>query len=124
MTWIEVIIALAIFFILSTISETILRKKYQIAKRKGWIYEPVNLVHKRAERILFWGYLLIYTVLLFSGYQYASYFIFGFLLLLNGLRVFMEWKYDRERKEYIISINALSWFTLFVAYIIQGLLEK
>lgn len=124
MTWIELIIALAIFFIVATISEKILRKKYHIAKRKGWRYEPVNLVHKRAERILLWSYLLIFLGLLFADYRYASILIFVFLLLNNALRFYMEWKYERKSKEFIITANSFCWFLVFTAIFLTQLLEK
>ncbi|MGX6445605.1 DUF4181 domain-containing protein [Neobacillus sp. K501] len=124
MKCIEILIALAIFFILSTISETILRKRYQIAKRKGWIYVPVNLVHKRAERILFWSYLIIFMGLIFAEYRYASIFIFVFLLLNNALRAFMEWKYERKTKEYMLTANTICWFLVFTAIYLTQLLEK
>jgi hypothetical protein len=124
MTWIEFLIALAIFFILATLSERILRKKYQIVKRKGWRYEPVNLVHKRAERILFWGYLIIFMGFIFAESRYASSLIFGFLLLIHALRAYMEWKHERKTKEYLITANTFCWFFVFSVIYLTQLLEK
>lgn len=124
MTWIEFLIALAIFFILATLSERILRKKYQIAKRKNWLLEPVNLIHKRAERILFWSYLIIFMGLLFAEYRYTSILIFVFLLLNNTLRAYMEWKYERNTRQYILTANTICWFVVFTPIYLTLLLEK
>lgn len=124
MSWIELIIGLVIFFILSSVTESILRKKYNIAKRKGWRYEPVNHFHKRAERILFWSYLLIFLGFLFADYRYTSFFIFGFLLLNNALRAYMEWKYERKAKEYMMTANTFCWFLVFTTIYLPLMLEK
>lgn len=124
MTFIEWILPLAVLLVLSTFSGRILRKKYNITKKKGWIYEPVNPLQKRVEALLMVFYILLYTGLSAADYPYANYLIYGFFLLLFAFRVFIEWKYDRESKEFIISVNSLSWFILFITIVLPQLLEK
>lgn len=120
----EWIVIFAVCLVLSMLSEFILRKKLKIARKKGWLYQPINNVHKRAERILFLGYMLIYTGFLLADYTYTNYFLFGFFILLFGIRAFMEWKYDRETKAFIITFNSLCWYILLIAIILPQLLEK
>jgi Domain of unknown function (DUF4181) len=124
MTLIEGLLTFAVMLVLSWLTEFILRKKFKIARRKGWLYHRVNNVHKRAERILFIGYMLIYAIFLLADYRYANYMIWGFFFFLFGIRAYMEWKYDRESKEFIITTHSLCWYLLFSAIIVPQLLEK
>ena len=88
--------------------EDIFRKvlrKTKYAKGQCLIYKHVNSLHVKLEIGLFIVYLIVSFIYLFKvenaniGIAVLTYF--GAISL---LRVWMEWKYSRETKEYILSI--------------------
>ncbi|WP_242309354.1 DUF4181 domain-containing protein [Bacillus cereus group sp. BfR-BA-01331] len=94
--------------------EELLRKKLNMEKRGFFGYKHVNSLHVKLEIGLFFIYFIgsmVYT----NNFQNANvgYAFFAFWGVLWTLRAWMEWKYDRESKEYIISIIGL--FTFFIA---------
>lgn len=124
MTLMKVMMIFAVLLALSMLTEFILRKRFKIVRRKGWLYHRINNVHKRAERLLFLVFMLIYTGFLLADYRYTNYFIFGFFFFLFGIRTYMEWKYDRETKAFIITANSFCWYTLYTVIFFTQLLEK
>ncbi|WP_084375088.1 DUF4181 domain-containing protein [Neobacillus soli] len=85
------------------LSEYILRKKLHIKKQNRWIYRSVNNTHKMAEIGLIIVFILTNSIL---GWFFPSTFKYGlfiFLCALYAIRSFMEWKYDRPTREYIIT---------------------
>lgn len=91
------------------------RKKYTI-EVNVFPYRTVNKTHKFVTRIL-----IILIIIYFIGLWFTNYFeLFAILLLitiifLNGFTAFVEYKYEREEKDYIISlISTLSSFILLV----------
>ncbi|MFB0634185.1 DUF4181 domain-containing protein [Bacillus rugosus] len=70
------------------------RKKLGIPKPPWW-YKPVNSTQGLLEIALL--ILLGFSVLRFP----PEIMLFFFLFLMNCLRTFMEWKYEREEKQYV-----------------------
>ncbi|MBO1580751.1 DUF4181 domain-containing protein [Bacillus sp. XF8] len=105
------IIIVILFFLL----ENLLRKKLKITRKNGFIYRPVNRFHKWGERIiiiiyLVAGFVCIYT----SEYIKGAYILFIFLGTQQLFRAYMEWKFDKESKEYVISL--LGVFCLIITF--------
>ncbi|WP_321141618.1 DUF4181 domain-containing protein [Bacillus gaemokensis] len=91
---------IAILFLL----ENLLRKKLHIPRKNSFIYKPVNDLHKWGEISIFTIYLITSFILIVKfDYINIGYLIFAFLVVLNVFRTVMEWKYDKESKEYVIS---------------------
>lgn len=91
------------------------RKKYTI-EVDVFPYRTVNKTHKIVTRIV-----IILIIIYFMGLWFSTYLErFDILLLItitfsNGFTAFVEYKYEREEKDYIISlISTLSSFILLV----------
>ena len=83
------------FLIFWTVIKNMLINKYNIKKQKG-IYKHLNKVHKWVEVVL------IIAIILMSFIN-AYYSLIGLNVLL-GFRAFMEWKFEKESKTYILGI--------------------
>jgi hypothetical protein len=99
----EFLFFLVPILLISFLGEKLLRKKFNIEK-VGWLYRPVNSLQKRSELILLIGFIFTYAAFSFSNLKFTNYLIFAFFVLLNALRAYMEWKYDRTSKQFILSI--------------------
>ncbi|MFV5911838.1 DUF4181 domain-containing protein [Bacillus cereus] len=113
--WIIVIIMIIGGYFL----EKFLRKKLNMPKGNAWIYKHVNSLHVKLEIGLFIVYLIVSFIYLFKvenaniGIAVLTYF--GAISL---LRVWMEWKYSRETKEYILSIIGFFAFVFMVSMLL------
>ncbi|QWI49840.1 DUF4181 domain-containing protein [Bacillus mycoides] len=96
--------------------EKFLRKKLNMSKSGFWGYKHVNSLHVKLEIGLFIVYLIVSFIYLFKaenaniGIAMLTYF--GTTCL---LRIWMEWKYNRETKEYILSIIGFFVFIFMVS---------
>ncbi|OIK10648.1 hypothetical protein BIV60_20570 [Bacillus sp. MUM 116] len=95
--------------------EVLLRKKLKIKKKPGWIDRPVNTFHNWTLVILIVLYIAASITLDFAS---TKYLIFIFITISQGVRVFMEWKFEREGREYFISLWGFSWFLVFTVSLI------
>ncbi|MEY8348102.1 DUF4181 domain-containing protein [Bacillus cereus] len=92
-----IIVALFLF-------EKLLRKKLHIPRKHSFIYKPVNNIQKWGEISIFIIYLITSFILIVNvDYENIGYLFFIFFIALYVFRTFMEWKYDKESKEYVIS---------------------
>ncbi|WML46602.1 DUF4181 domain-containing protein [Neobacillus sp. PS3-34] len=109
MTFLKLLIMIAVFVWLTWIVDRILTKKFNIQKRKERWYRPHNSVHKWGERTILLIFVCIYPILIFYDDLSINpnYGLFSFLVVLNLFRTIMEWKYDRESKEYIRTLASL-----------------
>ncbi|MGN4422632.1 DUF4181 domain-containing protein [Bacillus cereus group sp. MYBK30-1] len=96
--------------------EKFLRKKLNMPERKFWIYKHVNSLHVKLEIGLFIIYLIASFIYLYKVENYnMGYAMFTYFGTLWILRAWMEWKYDRESKEYILSIIGLFAFVFMIS---------
>ncbi|HFK1547974.1 TPA: DUF4181 domain-containing protein [Bacillus albus] len=107
---ISIIFCIAVYFF-----DKFLRKKLNMPNRGFWGYKKhVNSLHKKLEIGLLFIYLITSFIFLVKFESVTiAYVIFTYLGGTLVLRAWMEWKFDRESKEYIISIIGL--FTFFIA---------
>ena len=91
-----IILFIAFIVFLFVIDKPILNKFNVERKRR---YKPVNKVHLWSEVLLF---VLLTTIIYFSGLR--EYFLLILLTVLFTFRVFMEWKFAKESKAYIVSV--------------------
>lgn len=92
-----------------------IRKKYNIVPYPK-PYRHINNIHKWGERFL----ILLAIILFILSYIIEWYLIFGFAIascIANGFRAYMEYKHQREEKEYIITFIE----TLGISIILVGL---
>ncbi|MED1024116.1 DUF4181 domain-containing protein [Bacillus mycoides] len=102
-------IIIFVFCIAGYFLDRFLRKKLNMPKSGFWRYNKyVNSLHKKLEIGLLFVYLIISFIYIFKFESTNIWFIiFTYLGVTWILRTWMEWKYDRESKEYIFSIIGL-----------------
>ncbi|MGE7863548.1 DUF4181 domain-containing protein [Bacillus mobilis] len=110
-------IVIFIFCIAGYFFDKYLRKKLDMPKSRIWGYKHVNSLHVKLEVGLFIIYLITSFIYIFK-FENANigYAIIAYLWGTWILRAWMEWKYDRESKEYIFSIIGL------VSFIVMSLI--
>ena len=99
-------IIIFVFCIAGYFLDRFLRKKLNMPKSGFLGYNKyVNSLHKKLEIGLLFVYLIISFIYIFKFESTNIWFIiFTYLGVTWILRTWMEWKYDRESKEYIFSI--------------------
>ncbi|QWI68146.1 DUF4181 domain-containing protein [Bacillus mycoides] len=102
-------IIIFVFCIAGYFLDRFLRKKLNMPKSGFWGYNKyVNSLHKKLEIGLLFVYLIISFIYIFKFESTnIRFIIFTYLGVTWILRTWMEWKYDRESKEYIFSIIGL-----------------
>lgn len=112
----KILVLFALFFLYDWILNRYIRKKLQIEKTPWAIYKPINDFQKWIERFLF----ILYFILLWFIDNTFELTIILFVLLYS-LRAFMEWKYEKEKKKYVLTLlavfNILLYGTLFIIII-------
>jgi hypothetical protein len=105
-------LAIIVIFIYGTISDFWLRKKFNIAKAKWGFYKSVNRLHR-------WVDISLFLLFLIGSWIMENNYLF-FLFLIFALfcsRAFMEWKYERAKKEYILTINSIFSSLIFLGLV-------
>ncbi|MBE7122436.1 DUF4181 domain-containing protein [Bacillus cereus] len=110
-------IIIFVFCIAGYFLDRFLRKKLNMPKSGFWGYNKyVNSLHKKLEIGLLFVYLITSFIYIFKFESTNIWFvIFTYLGVTWILRTWMEWKYDRESKEYIFSIIGLFAFILMTS---------
>ncbi|SHG60377.1 DUF4181 domain-containing protein [Ornithinibacillus halophilus] len=112
-----------LFFItvmlIAFILTVIIRIKHKIPYDFLSVYRHVNKTHKRGELLLILIFITI-TLLSFFVFSYREFYVLLsiFCTILLGYRSYMEFKHEREEKEFMISlIWGSGWFTLFIGFL-------
>ena len=92
-----------------TFSEKLIRRKLGIPKQRGFFYQSKNRIQRWTEGtliVLYGAGLLIFEFLPLFITVWVSFFL--------AIRAFMEWKFEREEREYILSLHTAATFPLLV----------
>lgn len=101
------------------IFEQFLRRKLNMEKKGFFGYKHVNSLHVKLEIGLFIIYFVSSMIYLNSDENAnIGYAFFIFFATLWMLRAWMEWKYDRESKEYILSVIGLFAFIVMISLLL------
>ncbi|MCU5376292.1 DUF4181 domain-containing protein [Bacillus cereus] len=96
-----------------------LRKKLDMPKSRFLGYKHVNSLHVKLEIVLFIIYFVSIMIYVNSNENAnIGYAFFIFFATLWTLRAWMEWKFDRESKEYILSIIGLFAFVVMISLLL------
>ncbi|HDR8183962.1 TPA: DUF4181 domain-containing protein [Bacillus thuringiensis] len=109
---ISIIFCIVVYFL-----DKYLRKKLNMPKSGFWGYKKhVNSLHKKLEIGLMFIYLITSFIFIvkFESVNIA-YVIFTYLGGTLILRALMEWKFDRESKEYIFSMIGVFTFAFMTS---------
>ncbi|MGK0532585.1 DUF4181 domain-containing protein [Bacillus sp. 'calajunan'] len=112
---ISIIFCIVVYFL-----DKYLRKKLNMPKSGFWGYKKhVNSLHKKLEIGLMFIYLITSFIFIvkFENVNIA-YVIFTYLGGTLILRALMEWKFDRESKEYILSTIGLLAFVVMISLLL------
>ncbi|BCB03970.1 DUF4181 domain-containing protein [Bacillus sp. KH172YL63] len=99
------IVSMGLFFLI----ERLIRKKWNICSPYKNGLQGVNSIHIWGKRTL-WAVFFLNTVIVRSVW-----INFSIIMVLCLFDIFMEWKFNTERKEYMISIVGLVFFIAFVS---------
>lgn len=115
---IGIVFVLAIVYLL--LSESWLKKKYDIQRKEAIFVKFVNKIHLVMELILV--AIAMIGVFVFSKEGiYSHYWVFGFFIAIMLVRTIMEFIYERERREYILELNyVMTFVVLFMIVIVLG----
>jgi len=80
--------------------EKIIINKFNIIKKKG-LYKHINKVHQWSEGLLVIG---IFLMVFSNSYELRLYYTLIGLTVLLGFRGFMEWKFEKESKTFLLNI--------------------
>lgn len=105
------IIFIITFFIIAIVFERWLKKKLKIDKSKGAFYKGVNPFQRWTEIAMIIAFLLLIWFV-----DNPISWLIGYFLISLSFRAFMEWKYKREEKEYILTLYSM-FIYLFVLVI-------
>ncbi|WP_157184175.1 DUF4181 domain-containing protein [Evansella cellulosilytica] len=109
--WIELIVVSVIIFGIQLAVIKLLKRKFDI-KNYGLSYKHINSVQAWIERGLF----IVFIILLF--FAYSSLFVwFSFILVLFIFRAYLEWKYARSDKQYILILCYLFFLLIFLSIV-------
>ncbi|MGE9754028.1 DUF4181 domain-containing protein [Bacillus inaquosorum] len=104
--WMLMLIAITI----STASQFYIEKKFGIDK-SGWRYKHVSNTHKWIEIIL----LILFVFSL--PFVPVEYMLLLFFIVIDSLRIFMEWNYRPEDKQYMYHMIEVSLMFALLIYI-------
>ncbi|MED2793460.1 DUF4181 domain-containing protein [Bacillus wiedmannii] len=99
--------------------EQFLRIKLNMEKRGFFGYKHVNSLHVKIEIGLIIIYIIGSCYYMFKfEHSKMAYVMFIYLGISSTLRAWMEWKYNRESKEYILSITGMVAFILMLSILV------
>jgi dipeptide/tripeptide permease len=111
------VILLVILFIVFTIAEYMIRRKLKLPRQPFFsMYRPLNNLHKWLERSILIALIISFLV---ANEEIRSYVFIVLILFLQLFRMFMEWKYNREEKEYIMNGVGVIFFSILIGIIVN-----
>ena len=114
------VIFLLVLFLVFFLSDRILRKIANVEKQKGFIYKRVNKSQKIGEGIILALFFISLIIQAYSSINFEPYIpMILYLVVLNLYRALMEWKYQKESKEYIITLSNSVLFVIFMYFIFK-----
>lgn len=96
------IIFIIAFLIIAIVFERWLKKKLKIGKSEGHFYKSINKYHKWIEMSMLIAFLILIWFV-----DNTIPLLIGYFLISLSFRTFMEWKYKREKKEYILTLYSM-----------------
>lgn len=98
--------------------EILLRKILKTSKKAWESNQRVNQLQKRGELVLLVLFLIILGAQIFLLDDLWYWTLPIYLMITTLFRCFMEWKYDRQSKEYIVTLSQLVFWSLLFFIIV------
>lgn len=113
----NVYILIALFVLLMVINSVIknfLRRKYNILIPRR-LFSYVNNTHRVIEIMLIILGIILFILFMIKEDLIFFYLLMAFTVVLTILRAFIEYKYKREEREYMITLaDAGTWTAIFI----------
>ncbi|MBJ7957362.1 DUF4181 domain-containing protein [Bacillus mycoides] len=101
------LIVLLLWIIILIFLEKIVRKKLNIPRQTGWNSKYVSQSHKWGHWIIIISYVVLMMIVSILNPIYMTYIPIFFFITLYIFQGYMQWKYNRQTKEYIISFGVV-----------------
>ena len=96
------------------IVDTLIRNRFNIEAKKFWEEATyVNKFHKWGERLAIILYVIFFLVALVYSVGIFHY-SFLFFIMIGAFRAFMEWRFERASKRYVLSILFAAFCLIFL----------
>ncbi|WP_175987523.1 DUF4181 domain-containing protein [Bacillus sp. Marseille-Q1617] len=102
------IIYTSLFIAFYFVVERVVRKRWNIQNNNKSGIEGVNTIHTWGLRI---GWAIFFVTVVFIGSGLLSAIV---ILMLWGFDAYMQWKYNKAAREYLITLLGLGFFTIFI----------
>ncbi|WP_449537668.1 DUF4181 domain-containing protein [Ferdinandcohnia sp. Marseille-Q9671] len=100
-------------FVVALGGDRYLKNKFNIRKKSGFIYRPVT----KWQTVVEIGLIIFYFIISWSYIDHIFPVLIGFFIILNSFRFFIHWKYEREKKEYILILFELGILLIFASVV-------
>jgi hypothetical protein len=116
----HVLLFLALLTIIWAVVSRKIRDKLNIEKRTG-LYRHINRYQLSGEVYIF---IIMFLFLFFIGPLQPHYIFLGLIIPLGSYRTFMEWKYDKASKQFVLSLFNTAIFLIAFTGILLFTLPK
>ncbi|SDJ83584.1 DUF4181 domain-containing protein [Sediminibacillus albus] len=119
--WINIGIFLGLSVFIFVLN-TILRKLLNVEKKKWFSFHFVNDLHKKVDwtfRILFVAASFILLMRQPVNIVYPLLLTLVFLLLQEGFRAYLEWKFKPDTNDYIFTLSQIGIVLIYFLLIVQ-----
>jgi Domain of unknown function (DUF4181) len=125
--WLKLFLLLAIYGVLISVFNMVMRKWFKVEKKKFFSYNHLNNLHKKIE----WSIRIIFLVLLIVGtiinlmrinkdlekiwFLETYILMFVFIIVTEIIRAFMERKYAANKNDYLFTIIQLVFISILLS---------
>lgn len=111
----ELLVFIILIFAAAFLLEKAVRKVFRVPMREGWLYHYVTETQRWTE----WGIaalVLLGAIIVLSVFPqiHTAFLLLAFYFLLFGTRAWFEWKYDRQSRQYMMSICTIVFIALLL----------
>lgn len=120
---IKLILLIITYLLLTYLFSYFVRKYLAIEKREGFFRKYINSKHKKMEQVVTGISIAILLMIYFCDTRILNgvessikifYTLFTNIIVTEVIRIFMEWKYSTNRKEYILTLSELIFNLLII----------
>lgn len=127
--WFKFIFMIVIILLLFIIFESVMRQWLKVEKKKRFSHNHVNEKHSKIDwsiRIIFIAFIILGSFINANRdnteriwFLEPGYILFGLIILSEGVRALMEWKYADNQNAYILTLSQLVFGMVLVISILR-----
>ncbi len=125
--WLTLLLFLIVVVLLIVVFDWILRKLFKVERLKYFSYNHINEQHKKIDmtiRFVFTIVIITSTLVKIYGssldiwYLEVWFLIILFIIATEATRAVMEWKYEKNRNAFIVTIIEIVFYVFLIVLII------